>query len=251
MKTKYLVRFLSDSAYMDSDLELIDVIQRAIIAGKLKSDNTNYIFDHVDPTKHSKLSRRVNTDHSRVLASNHLKSSIRLAYFKSLHEAASIYFQDILKAASRNGLNADRMVGEHSTNFTSKEVLNAGSFENLVEKIAASIFRQLENERSTKALIEKMNKKLGLNVSEEIIAACLPYFEIRHRIVHAQGKADREFCEKYPEIGAEDGKTIRLSYELIEKARVSTICLIREFDKQIIEKNLVSEEEILHRPASR
>jgi hypothetical protein len=48
MKTKYLVRFLGDSAYMDADLELIDIIQSAIIGGKLKSDNTNFIFDGVE-----------------------------------------------------------------------------------------------------------------------------------------------------------------------------------------------------------
>lgn len=35
MKTKYLVRFLNNSAHMDADLELIDIIQVATINNRL------------------------------------------------------------------------------------------------------------------------------------------------------------------------------------------------------------------------
>jgi hypothetical protein len=109
----------------------------------------------------------------------------------------------------------------------------------IIERISTSIFRQLENEKSTKSLIEKMDKKLGLNIGEEIIHAALPYLEIRHKLVHGQGKADKEFCERYPFIGAEEDKTIELEYSLIDNARKAIITLVKEFDKKIVANGLV------------
>jgi len=244
MKTRYLVRFLGDSAYMDSDLELIDVIQQAILNKQVKTNSTKYIFDHIDPKKHTKLAKWKSSDHSRSLASHHLKNSLRAAYIKSLYEATTNYFQDVLKASAQNILNVDQLVGEHSMNFTNKELLSLGSFEKIIEKISLSIFRQLENERSTKSLIEKMHKKLGLSINEHTISSALPYLEIRHLLVHSQGVADKEFSKSFPSLKAKENKPIRLSYDLIDNARKCITDLIVEFDNQLIEKNLVKREDL-------
>lgn len=239
MKTKYLLRFLNNSAHMDADLELIDIIQVATINNRLNSPGSTYLFDFVDPRKHEKLSSRANSDHSRKLAANHLKTTMRAAFIKSLYETTTIYFQDILKAATKKGLDIDRLIGEHSINISSKDLIKIGSYEKIIEKISSAIFRQLENEKSTKTLIEKMDKKLGLNVGEEIIHAALPYLEIRHLLVHGQGKADKEFCDKYPFIGAEEDKLINLEYHVINNARKAIITLVKEFDKKIVTNGLV------------
>lgn len=244
MKTKFLVKFLNNSAHLDADLEFVDIIQVAVHNNRLNSLGTTHIFDYVEPDKHHKLSTRANSDHSRKLAANHLKTTIRAAFIKSLYETTTIYFQDILKAATKKGLDIDRLIGEHSINISSKDLIKIGSFEKIIERISSSIFRQLENEKNTKSLIEKMDKKLGLNVGEEIIHAALPYLEIRHRLVHGQGKADKEFCEKYPFIGAEEDKTIELEYALIDNARKAIITLVKEFDKKIVANGLVEATEL-------
>lgn len=239
MKTKFLVKFLNNSAHLDADLEFVDIIQVAVQNNRLNSPASTHIFDYVEPDKHQKLSTRANSDHSRKLAANHLKTTVRAAFIKSLYETTTNYFQDILKAATKKGLDIDRLIGEHSINISSKDLIKIGSFEKIIERISSSIFRQLENEKSTKSLIEKMDKKLGLNVGDEIIHAALPYLEIRHRLVHGQGKADKEFCEKYPFIGAEENKTFELEYSLIDNARKAIITLVKEFDKKIVANGLV------------
>jgi len=244
MKTKFLVKFLNNSAHMDADLELIDIIQVATINNRLNSVGSTYIFDYVDSQKHEKLSSRANSDHSRKLAANHLKTTMRAAFIKSLYETTTIYFQDILKAATKKGLDVNRLVGEHSINISSKELIKIGSFEKIIEKISCGIFRQLENEKNTKSLIEKMDKKLGLNIGDEIIHAALPYLEIRHLLVHRQGKADKDFCEKFPFISAEEDKLIDLKYNLISNARTAIVTLVKEFDKKIVANGLVETTEL-------
>jgi hypothetical protein len=226
---------------MNADLEFVDILQCSVGEGKLKTDNSQFLFDHVDSQKHSSLSKRTNSDHSRKLTANHLKTTIRAAYIKSLYEYTTVYFQDVLKAATEKGLDADKLIGEHSINLSSRDIIQLGSFERLVERISSSIFRKLENEKSTKSLIEKLDKKLGLNMGEEIIHAALPYLEIRHLLVHRQGKADKEFSEKFPFIGAEEDKVIKLQYDLVNQARTTITTLVKEFDKKIVEKGLVNE----------
>lgn len=244
MKTKFLVKFLSNSAHLDTDLEFVDIIQMAVQNNRLNTSESTNIFDYIDQGKHKKLSIRTNSDHSRKLAANHLKTTVRAAFIKSLYETTTIYFQDILKAATKKGLDIDRLIGEHSINISSKELIKIGSFEKIIERISSSIFRQLENEKSIKTLIEKMDKKLGLNIGDEIIHAALPYLEVRHRLVHGQGKADKEFCEKYPFIGAEEDKTIELEYTLIDNARKAITTLVKEFDKKIVANGLVETTEL-------
>ncbi len=244
MKTKFLVKFLNSSAHLDADLEFVDIIQVAVQNNRLNDHASTHIFDYVEPDKHQKLSTRTNSDHSRKLAANHLKTTVRAAFIKSLYETTTIYFQDILKAATKKGLDIDRLIGEHSINISSKELIKDGSFEKIIERISSSIFRQLENEKSTKALIEKMDKKLGLNVGEGIIHAALPYLEIRHRLVHGKGKADKEFCEKFPFIGAIEDRTIELEYSLIDNARRAIITLVKEFDKRVVANRLVETTEM-------
>lgn len=242
MKTKHLIKFLGTAAHLDADLEFVDVIQIAVDRGNLKTDQSKFIFDYVKET-HSKLSIRANSHHSRNTAASHLKNSIRAAFIKSIYEAASTYFQDILKAAMRKGINTERLLGKHSRNFSCKELIEIGSYPKLLETIAASIFRQLENEKSTKTLIEEMKNKLDLNIPDELISKALPYFEIRHRIVHAEGIADKEFCSRFPNIIAIPNKTIRLSYEIVSEAKHSISNLILEFDKQITSNGIVASSE--------
>ncbi|MBK7959123.1 MAG: hypothetical protein IPK03_14150 [Bacteroidetes bacterium] len=89
-----------------------------------------------------------------------------------------------------------------------------------------------------------MDKKLGLSIKVEIIHAALPYLEIRHLLVHGQGKADKEFCENFPLFLAEEGKLINLKYSLINNAREAIITLVKEFDKKITANGLIDRSEL-------
>ncbi|XOV67863.1 MAG: hypothetical protein ACFHU9_01570 [Fluviicola sp.] len=244
MKTKHLVKFLNNSSHLDTDLEFIEIINLVNNDGRFKQDGTNLIFDFVDPQIHKKLSTRANSEQARKLAMNHLRNTVRTAFIKRLYETTTIYFRDILKSATDKGMDSDKLIGEHSISLTSRELLQIGNYEKIVEKISSSIFRQLENEKNTKKLIDKLDRKLGLGVGNEIISNALPYLEIRHLLVHNAGKADQDFCDTFPFIEAEEGKLIKLSTDLINNARNALITLIKEFDKKIVEKELINQSEL-------
>lgn len=166
------------------------------------------------------------------------------AFIKNIYEDATQYILEILTAAAKKGLDPNRLIGEHKVSFEANDILKAGSWDKVVSMIAQSVFRKLENEKSTKNLLEKINSKLNLGVSAAKIDATLPYLEMRHLLVHADGKADQKFCESFPTIGASVGQKLKLDYALLQKARLSICELINEYDQKIVAGNVVLPNEL-------
>ena len=244
MKTKSLVRFFSRAAHLDVDIELADVMKISIQSGMLSTAGSQYIFDKVNLQQHPRLAARANTSKSRKLAANHLKTTLCEAFLKNIYEDATQYLLEILTAAARNGLDPNRLIGEHKVTFDANTVLQAGSWDKVVAMVAQSVFRKLENERGTKDLLEKMNAKLNIGVLQATIDAALPYFEVRHLLVHADGKADQKFCTSFPGFGATAGSKIKLDYTFLQNARTSICNLIDEFDQKVVACNVVGANEL-------
>ena len=244
MKTKALVRFSNRAAHLDVDIELADIIKNSVDAGMLNPSGNHKIFEMAFPDKHPRLAVRARTATSRRLAVDHLKSTLFEAYLKNIYEDTSLYFLEILTAAARNGLDPNRLIGEHKVSFEANDVLRAGNWNNVVSMVAKSVFRKLENERSTKGLIEKMNTKLNLGIPQALIDSALPFLEIRHLLVHADGKADQAFCKAYPAFHAIPGRRIKLNYMLINDARYHINGLINSFDEKIVTNSVVGATEL-------
>ncbi len=238
-KTKYLVRFLNRAAQFDADLELADVFATAVQSGRLFSPESRFLFDFVDPNKHSRLSNRKISDHNRNLALNHLKSTIRAAFLKDIYEDVAAYMVELLAGAAKAGLSPERLVGEHRVTFEVNDILKCGNWDNVIKLVADSLFRKIENERSTLKLLVAIDKKLNLGVPEKAIQEALPYLEIRHLLVHADGVADAEFCKKFPTVGAVAGETIPLSYFLVSTARTKTVEMVTQYDQCAVQKNAI------------
>lgn len=64
----------------------------------------------------------------------------------------------------------------------------------------------------------------------------MPYLELRHLLVHADGKADKNFCASYPEMGATEGDSVKLTFEVASAARIKVVALIKNYDKCVVEK---------------
>ena len=243
MKTKAHVRFFSRAAHLDTDIEMADVLKISIAQGALNANGGQFIFDAVNAQQHPRLAARANTSPSRQLVANHLKATLCEAFLKNIYEDLVQYFSEVLKAAAKNGLDPNRLIGEHKVSFEANDVLAAGSWLSVVELVASQVFRKLENERSTKNLITKMNVKLNLGVKQATINAALPFLEVRHLLVHSEGKADAVFCNSFPTFGVVRGEKIKLDYTLLQKARVAITNLVNEFDQKIISKNVVAANE--------
>ena len=244
MHTKAYVRFFSRAAHLDTDIELADVVKIAIAQGLLNQSGGTHIFDPVNPSQHPRLGSRSNTANSRKLAINHLKATLCEAFIKNIYEDLLQYLQEVLTAAAKNGLAPNRLIGDHKVSFEANDVLLAGNWRNVVEMVSKSVFRKMENERSTKKLLEKMNSKLNLGVKKKTIDNTLPYLEIRHLLVHAEGKADNKFCNSFPQFNLSVGQKNKLDYNLLKKTRKTVCDLVTEFDKKIISKSIVATSEM-------
>lgn len=244
MKTKAHARFFSRAVYLDGDIEMVDVLKVSIHKGLLNTSGKKYLFDEVDSKRHPRLAARQNTTGSRTLVANHLNSTLCEAFIKNIYEDLVQYFSEILSAAVKNGLDPNRLIGEHKVSFEANDILSAGNWQNVVEMVSMSVFRKLENERSTKQLIQKMNTKLNLNVKQTTIEKALPYLEIRHLLVHSEGKADEKFAKSYPEICSKSGIKIKLDTVLLKNTRAMISKLVNEFDQEIIKYNVVSPTEM-------
>lgn len=240
MKTKFHVRFFNRAAHLDADIELADVLKISIGHGALHTNGGQHIFDSVNPQQHPRLAARVNSQQSRRTAANHLKSTLCSSFLKDIYEDLTQYLQEVLEAAARNGLDPNRLIGEHKVSFEANEVLAAGNWTKVVEMVSKSVFRKLEAEKSTKSLLQKINTKLNLGVRTTTIDAALPYFELRHLLVHADGKADQTFCAAFPAFNAVVGQKIQLEFAILQDARVAIFALVNEFDKKVIAKNIVN-----------
>jgi hypothetical protein len=239
MKTKFYSRFISRMANFDADVELADILKIAIHRGALKSSDSPYLFDSVNIRQHPRLAARTATVSNQKQAANHLKATIAAAYLKDIYEDLSDYFVSLLRAAAANGLDPNRLIGEHKVTFDANDILKAGSWDSVLELVSKSVFRKLEGEKSTREILQKMNAKLNLGVRSETIEGALPYLELRHLLVHADGIADAQFCRAYPIVSATVGEKVEISYELLQSAKEAIVKLIAEFDRKVVSKKVV------------
>ncbi|GEA09613.1 hypothetical protein KUL42_43740 [Alteromonas sp. KUL42] len=238
MRTKAFHAFESKIHYFDDDIEFIDVMRLGIVADELTDDDSDYVLKNVDPDKHRHLSRRQNSEGSRKLIMTHLRTTVYSAYIKDVYEEVTDYLRTILEQAAEKGFEAGRLIGEHNFKIDAKDVLSAGNWEYVTKKIADSVFQALESERSTLKLLEKVANKLGLEVEKQLIENALPYLEVRHLLVHADGKASDEYKNKYPNIRLR-GDKVFINYVFLTRMRAAIKAMMEAFDREVIAKDIV------------
>jgi hypothetical protein len=238
--TKAFHAFKTKLNYFDDDLETIDYLRDCILGGKLSNSSEKHVFIDINPQSYKHLSRRKNTDGARELIANHLRKTLYSAYVKDVYEETTHYLRTILRGAATNGFKAGQLIGEHSSKLDMKEVLAAGTWEHVAGLVADSVFQSLESEKSTLDLFEKMSNKLGLGIEDQLIQTALPYLEVRHYLVHADGKLPAKFKNEHPEISTqkETGK-VKLDREFALNFKTRITQLLAAIDTKVIEKNLL------------
>ena len=238
MKSKAYHALRQKLIYFDDDIDLIDVLRKGVEDGDLTEAGSNYILKNVDPTKHAHIARRRNSVGGRKLVMSHLRASIYSSYIKDVYEELTQYLRTILKQASTNGFNAGRIIGEHSFKVDAKTVLELGNWDAVCKMVTESVFQSLEAEKSTLKLLEKMAGKLSLNVDKNLINAALPYLEIRHFLVHSDGRVTPEYIAQYPNIQVK-GRYVALNSTFIDGMRTAVKALVADYDKEVINTGLL------------
>jgi len=241
MKTKYFVRFLNRVAHYDADLELVDVLAIAVKVGRMHQPGQNEpLFFGLRPWKHPRLTNRASSDYNRKLAVAHLKKTLCAAFVKDLYEDVAAYMTDLLAGASRNGLAPDRLVGEHKVTFEANDVLKCRDHDEVIGLVAKQIFRRIEGERNTTGMLASFDKKLGLGVDDAVMKEALPFLELRHLLVHADGVADEVFCARFPGFRGVPGEQLHVTYPVVVAARDKVLALVGHYDERAVAKNVVA-----------
>lgn len=247
MKTKLLVTYLNRTAKFSQGIELVDIFKRSASASPLPS-HSGYLFEGVDPRRHPAISEFKITKNNRDIALNTLVKTLRQAFIKDLYEEVTIYITGLLAAAAEKGLEPGRLLGEHFVKLNVIDVLRCDDHQSVLDLFAKSLFRVMEDERSTKKLLKDMNHKLGLGVAQSFIDEALPYLDLRHVLVHDDGVADKEFCKKYEDFNIlhspateklSPGEDIKITHQVVEGARDKVGSLVQEYDKCAIDKDLI------------
>lgn len=247
MKTKAFYSFEQKLMYFEDDIELIDVLREAVLAGDLTDVQSTKLLKHVNPLKHVHISRRKNSNGGREIAIKHLRASIYSSYIKDVYEEVTEYLKKILQQTSLSGFNSSRIIGDHSFKVEAKAVLALGNWDAVCSMISDSIFQALESERSTLQLIKKIASKLALEIPEALVDKAIPYLEVRHFLVHTDGNLSEEFIRKYPHIRRKKS-AVTLDYQLICSFRDSVKALVSAYDQEVIVKNLLLTEYIRGAP---
>ena len=243
MQTKARLKFYNRVAHYEADIELIDILSTAVQNKKISSDK--FIFEGVTEKKHPRLANREPSINNQVIAIGHLNNTVCASFIKDLYEDFSSYLLDIVKCCAKKGLSPERLIGEHRFDIDANKILALGSWDAVVALISESLFRKLENERSTKSLIKAIDKKLSLKIEESIYDGAMPYLDMRHILVHRDGCIDKEFVENYPHLGFKQGSYIE-GYKVTTKARTKIFALLDHIDTKVIELGLVDTSDTTH-----
>lgn len=243
MGSKALDRFMNRAARFDGDVEFVDIVALAARGGDL-SGRAGKLFDKIDAKRHPRLAAQKVSPKNIELVVRHLKATVHAGYIKDIYEDMSAYFADVLRAAAANGLDPGRLVGEHKFNVDANEILKCGSWDAIVAMVTRSLFRKLEDERSTMKLLEKIDAKLDLKVDPKVIVAALPYLEVRHLLVHRDGEVDDAFVKAHPGFGAKAGDYIDLTHDLIAKTRTTVVALVKHYDEKIVKHKLLGKADL-------
>ena len=240
--TKAYHSFQSKIIYFSDDLELVDFLRSTVLDGTLSDQSSEYVFKDLNPQKYVKLSRRKNCDGSRNLLLSHLRKSVYGSYVKDVYEEVTAYFKNIIYAFFKCDINSPRVIGEHSIKIDARDLLSLGSWDSVCRFVANSVFQSIESERSTIELLNKIKKKIGINIEQDIIDNAIPYLQVRHFLVHADGILSEDFIKKYPSIRHNKSRDILLNNQFLLNFNKQITTLIRSYDEKIVEQNLLHEE---------
>lgn len=240
--SKYALIFHNRVLSFDEDIELIDIICIAQNNNDFLKDEEK-LFAYLDPKKHKRIGARKKTEASKNIVVHHLKSTVYAAYIKDIFEELTAYLKNVMYEAaliSKDATKAKRLLGEHRVSLVASDILQYNSLEELTLKITEQIIQALENERSTKDLIKKICNKIDLEVEEEIINKALPYLDLRHKLVHMDGKADEEFKSKYKNFKYDKDDYVKLNQQVISSAKSNISALVKAIDEAAISKEILS-----------
>lgn len=227
MKTKAYVAYLNKIPVYQGDIELADAMA-----------NLGTIIPDVN--KHPRLNKLSLTPKTKAKLFNHLKSTVYGALMKRLYELMMEYFRSIVDCLLVNGLKSELIVGCEERTISERNVLRAGSWEDVCKMITSNVMRSIEGKHDTEKLITTINSRLSLCIPKKVFEAVKPFVEVRHLLVHNSGMADTRFKAKYAGVVRVDHDgSLMVDYKLVKNAIASYGKMIEAYDRALEKSKLL------------
>lgn len=239
MNSKGYIRFKSRLKNFREDVEIV-----ALLGLRQEEFISKEMFQKLDEALFPSLCARKITAANRSTLLVHLRNTINVAFIKEMYEEVTEYFRYALLQAFMKGVPPEQLIGKHDITMSATELMSLPHYSDVLQAVVHKIFSKMEGERSTLNLIQRMNLKLGLEIDKKLIADALPYLQCRHIFVHADGKPDKEFMDKYPHINIGLRGRIWTDMDFVNAATDAVFRLITAYDAAMIKKDYLPEDEM-------
>ena len=240
--SKYALIFKNRLQSFEEDLEMIDILCKAQTQNDLLSDTDN-LFKYMNPSVHKAIALRSNTQKSKEIVVKHLRRTIYVSYVKDVYEELSLYLKSFVAEAAikaKEKETACRLLGDQKISLNAKDILQYQDINEIERFIAEQIVQDLEKECSTKSLITKIINKTGISIDQQIVDEVLPYLEMRHKFVHANGLVDEQFKSEYPMLSFDTDNYIILNKTVLSQLESKTTKLVNAIDLEAIRKGILT-----------
>ena len=103
-----------------------------------------------------------------------------------------------------------------------------------------SVFRKLENERSTLKLLDRILGHTDVHPDPAQQEDAIMYLEMRHLVIHNQGRIDSGFEKRYGGgTRFKDGDRLPLQARTVQSAVTAVATLIQDIDTQLLAGSFV------------
>lgn len=242
MRSKALVRFLNRAARFADDIELIDVISRAVDAGDLTPPSNDRLFRHIERQIHPRLARAKVSPHNRGLVVGHFRKTVYSSYIKDLYEDFTQYLNELLVSAVRKGMAPEKLRGEYKVLVAADELLGCATWDDAISRLASLVGDRLDALGNHKKLAF-LDKRLELDLDPVIVDSALAFVELRHLLVHMDGRADDAFCSARPGFGARPGGQVKLTEQTTKAARAAITALVEHIDAKAVAAGILLDED--------
>ena len=241
--------------WLKLDLQITDVLCRKAIRDMKKYPKRNECLStalKVDLTKYDALNHRVS--HAKGILNQTINRRFEYAICQT-YSFFTEYLHTILfemyKHNRKQVLTTIMKSFENPENASNVkvmsiyEIVSLGTYENIEKRIIDDIFRKLEDERSTRKLLQKILKCAGLTtkINDSTIDQTLQYLELRHLIIHHKSIVDDKYATTYGTLFTPQlvtGDKIPRTFETCKNTYENTLILCKLIDNELINNGFIA-----------
>lgn len=225
-ETKSHQRLRSRVQYLRTHLEVSDLAVRLLLASAGQCKDQSVLIPKglaLDCSRYTEL------DHP-VSELDRLSSFSRSKNAEFALIAIFTYFSEYLSGILTEMFEFDpllvvgKAVGNQSLTFP--EIVKLGTREAIEAHMISAVFRTMENERSTKKLLERILANTGTTIDDTVM---------RHIFIHRNGIADDIYVQNYgPQIGVTSGDKLPTDFATAKASMEATLTLCGAIDAALL-----------------